>query len=149
MYDFLAQQSADVHVAIKILQDGKTEKERVRFLREAAIMGQFSHRNIVKLIGVVAESDPVSYTGGLCVVSSNSTPAFFAVCMYACVRPCRNFEILLGFRGDSYLRLGHFNGDNINLTHQCVLSMCLIQLYIVLELMQDNLKNYLKSLRPG
>ncbi|XP_065183652.1 uncharacterized protein LOC135814460 [Sycon ciliatum] len=74
------RQAADHHVAVKILQGESCEKERVRFLREAAIMGQFSHRNIVKLIGVVAESDP---------------------------------------------------------------------LYIVLELMQDNLKNYLRSLRPG
>lgn len=54
------QQAGAVHVAIKVLQDGDTEKDRVRFLREAAIMGQFSHRNIVKLIGVVAEDDPVS-----------------------------------------------------------------------------------------
>ena len=54
------QQAADHHVAVKILQGESCEKERVRFLREAAIMGQFSHRNIVKLIGVVAESDPVS-----------------------------------------------------------------------------------------
>ena len=35
------------------------EADKVRFLQEAAIMGQFRHPNIVRLFGVVTVSDPV------------------------------------------------------------------------------------------
>ena len=38
------------------------EEEKVRFLQEAAIMGQFSHPNVVKLYGVVTVGEPVSYS---------------------------------------------------------------------------------------
>ena len=47
-------------VAIKTLKDEASEKERVMFLQEAAIMGQFHHPNIVKLHGVVTMGEPVS-----------------------------------------------------------------------------------------
>ena len=33
--------------------------DRVKFLREAAIMGQFKHRNVVGLLGVVVTGNPV------------------------------------------------------------------------------------------
>ena len=47
-------------LAIKTLRGELPEEEKVRFLQEAAIMGQFSHPNIVKLYGVVTVGDPVS-----------------------------------------------------------------------------------------
>ena len=47
-------------VAIKLLQAGAMEDSRVKFLKEAAIMGQFSHHNIISLFGVVTLGDPVS-----------------------------------------------------------------------------------------
>ena len=47
-------------VAIKMLRDGASEEEKVKFLQEAAIMGQFHHPNIVKLHGVVTVGEPVS-----------------------------------------------------------------------------------------
>ena len=47
-------------VALKTLREGAQEKDRVRFLREAAIMGQFHHPNVVQLYGVVTVGDPVS-----------------------------------------------------------------------------------------
>ena len=47
-------------VAIKLLQDGAPEQDRVKFLQEAAIMGQFSHPNIISLLGVVTLGEPVS-----------------------------------------------------------------------------------------
>ena len=50
-------------VAIKLLQAGAAEDSRVKFLREAAIMGQFSHRNVVTLFGVVTLGEPVSMCG--------------------------------------------------------------------------------------
>ena len=48
--------SADpVQVAVKTLNSQCSESDRVKFLREAAIMGQFEDNYIVKLHGVVTE----------------------------------------------------------------------------------------------
>ena len=49
-----------VEVAVKKLKPNATEGDRVRFLQEAAIMGQFRHPNVVTLMGVVTIGDPVS-----------------------------------------------------------------------------------------
>ena len=48
-----------VEVAIKTLKEGSGVEDRVKFLQEAAIMGQFKHPNVVKLHGVVIEDEPV------------------------------------------------------------------------------------------
>uniref|UniRef100_A0A672Q2T3 receptor protein-tyrosine kinase n=1 Tax=Sinocyclocheilus grahami TaxID=75366 RepID=A0A672Q2T3_SINGR len=45
----------EVAVAIKTLKPGYTEKQRLDFLSEASIMGQFSHKNIIRLEGVVTK----------------------------------------------------------------------------------------------
>ena len=50
-----------VDVAVKTLKSAATEGDRVSFLQEAAIMGQFRHPNIVTLMGVVTIGNPVSY----------------------------------------------------------------------------------------
>ena len=44
-----------VQVAVKTLNSQCSESDRVKFLREAAIMGQFEADNIVHLHGVVTE----------------------------------------------------------------------------------------------
>uniref|UniRef100_A0A5F8GLH8 receptor protein-tyrosine kinase n=1 Tax=Monodelphis domestica TaxID=13616 RepID=A0A5F8GLH8_MONDO len=49
----------EVPVAIKTLKAGYTEKQRVDFLSEASIMGQFSHHNIIHLEGVVSKYKPM------------------------------------------------------------------------------------------
>ncbi|XP_043917782.1 ephrin type-A receptor 2 [Protopterus annectens] len=49
----------DVTVAIKTLKAGYTEKQRIDFLSEASIMGQFSHPNIIHLEGVVSKHKPL------------------------------------------------------------------------------------------
>lgn len=49
-------------VAIKLLREDATENDKIKFLQEAAINGQFHHRNVVKLIGVVTVGEPVSKT---------------------------------------------------------------------------------------
>ncbi|XP_064406601.1 hepatocyte growth factor receptor-like isoform X2 [Halichondria panicea] len=46
-------------VAVKTLNKGVDEADKVKFLQEAAIMGQFRHPNVVKLYGVVTEEEPV------------------------------------------------------------------------------------------
>lgn len=47
-------------VAIKTLKEEASKEERVKFLQEAAIMGQFSHPNIVGLLGLVSVYELVS-----------------------------------------------------------------------------------------
>ena len=56
-----------VEVAVKKLQDNFSEEEAVRFLQEAAIMGQFRHPNIIQLHGVVTVVTPVCVGCSLCV----------------------------------------------------------------------------------
>ena len=46
-------------VAIKIMKNND-EQERLKLLQEAAIMGQFAHKNVVRLHGVVTMGEPVS-----------------------------------------------------------------------------------------
>ena len=48
----------EIEVALKTVNTSVNEKERVRFLQEAAIMCQFDHQNVIRLYGVVTE-DPV------------------------------------------------------------------------------------------
>uniref|UniRef100_A0AAY4C3M3 receptor protein-tyrosine kinase n=1 Tax=Denticeps clupeoides TaxID=299321 RepID=A0AAY4C3M3_9TELE len=50
--------AGEVAVAIKSLKPGYTEKQRQDFLSEASIMGQFTHRNIIRLEGVVTKFKP-------------------------------------------------------------------------------------------
>ena len=51
---------ATKELAIKTLRAELPEEEKVRFLQEAAIMGQFRHPNVIKLYGVVTMGEPVS-----------------------------------------------------------------------------------------
>ena len=51
--------SGDVEVAVKSLQASSSEEERVKFLQEAAIMGQFKHPYIVRVLGTVTAMEPV------------------------------------------------------------------------------------------
>ena len=46
-------------MAIKTLKEGSVEGDKVRFLQEAAISGQFQHPNVVRLQGVVTVGEPV------------------------------------------------------------------------------------------
>lgn len=48
-----------LEVAVKSLGNRASEEERVMFLKEAAIMGQFNHPYVVKILGIV-DDEPVS-----------------------------------------------------------------------------------------
>lgn len=52
--------SGEVEVAVKMIKAGASETEKVKFLQEAAINGQFHHPNVVKLLGMVTVGEPVS-----------------------------------------------------------------------------------------
>ena len=45
----------EIEVAVKTLNLNASDKDRLRFLQEAAIMCQFDHQNVIKLHGVVTE----------------------------------------------------------------------------------------------
>ena len=46
-------------VAIKTLKVGYSSQEKLDFLSEASIMGQFDHPNVIRLEGVVTRSRPL------------------------------------------------------------------------------------------
>lgn len=46
-------------MAVKLLKEMASETDKIKFLQEAAINGQFHHRNVVKLLGVVTVGEPV------------------------------------------------------------------------------------------
>ena len=48
-----------VPVAVKLLKEGASEIDKVKFLQEAAIMAQFKHPNVVSLYGVVNKDQSV------------------------------------------------------------------------------------------
>jgi serine/threonine protein kinase len=52
--------SGEMDVAVKTLKEGSGGMDRVKFLQEAAIMGQFKHHNVVTTYGVVTQGEPVS-----------------------------------------------------------------------------------------
>ena len=54
------QEEETFDVAVKMLKEGSDLSSTVKFLREAAIMGQFSHPSVIKLYGVVTLGEPVS-----------------------------------------------------------------------------------------
>ena len=56
-----------VEVAVKTLQSSASQEDRVKFLQEAAINGQFRHPNVVKLLGVVTVGEPVSKQCSVCL----------------------------------------------------------------------------------
>lgn len=49
----------DLVVAIKTLKAGASDKNRLDFLTEASIMGQFDDPNVIYLEGVVIKSNPI------------------------------------------------------------------------------------------
>ena len=49
----------EIKVAIKTLKTGASERNKLDFLTEASIMGQFDHVNVIYLEGVVTRSQPI------------------------------------------------------------------------------------------
>ena len=65
-------------VAIKSLTEGFKKEDKVKFLQEAAIMAQFRHPHIVRLLGAVTVDEPVGVCG--CVHQLRCTKLFTLSC---------------------------------------------------------------------
>ena len=52
----LTNVNGEFEVAVKQLSNDVNDKDKLRFLQEAAIMCQFDHDNVIKLYGVVTEA---------------------------------------------------------------------------------------------
>lgn len=77
-----ARGRGEVDVAIKTLKPGYSEKQRLDFLSEASIMGQFSHPNIIRLEGVVTKCESLSSDNKrstVCVTSSHTKSLFLLI----------------------------------------------------------------------
>ena len=72
-------------VAIKVLKTGTSEEDKVKFLQEAAIMAQFRHPHIVRLLGAVTVDEPVGVCGSVLVSKQDVPPinalATFSYCL--------------------------------------------------------------------
>ena len=51
----------EVWVAVKALQPGASETEKIKLLQEAATMGQFKHINVLALCGLIPGEGSVSH----------------------------------------------------------------------------------------
>ncbi|KAJ0183261.1 hypothetical protein K1T71_001237 [Dendrolimus kikuchii] len=62
VYEGVARQvngaTTDTKVAVKTLRKGATEQEKMEFRREAALMSNFKHEHILRLLGVCRDDDP-------------------------------------------------------------------------------------------
>ena len=56
----LQSAGGEMEVAVKTLKEGSGEVEKVKFLQQAAIIGQFKHPNVVTMHGMVTVGEPVS-----------------------------------------------------------------------------------------
>ena len=54
------KEDGDIEVAVKTLKKETGEADKIKFLQEAAIMGQFKHPGVVTMYGVVTKDEPVS-----------------------------------------------------------------------------------------
>ena len=64
-----------LEVAVKTLKVGSQQEDRIKFLQEAAVMGQFSHPYVIKIYGVVTCIKQVSITKKVTVARIHSKRA--------------------------------------------------------------------------
>ncbi len=105
----------EVEVAVKTLKEGSKEEDKVKFLQEAAIMGQFKHPNVVKMYGVIKDGEPVS-----CMKYMYTSSILF------CLQVLLVLELLT--KGDLRSHLLHKRSDEkgggVSVDAQTLLSYC-------------------------
>ena len=57
---WLKPDGEEEEVAVKVLSDKVDNEDKIKFLQEAALMGQFKHTNVLTLHGVVTTDTNVS-----------------------------------------------------------------------------------------
>ncbi len=67
-------------VAVKTMENGASEEDRVRFLQEAAIMGQFNNPYIVKIYGILTSSHPVGNLLKICIELNFFLVQYMLIC---------------------------------------------------------------------
>ena len=80
-----------MEVAVKTLNPEAPDSSETKFLREAAIMGQFLHPNVVKLLGVVTVGEPVGNMNFRSLASFflDSTEPIMMLMSLSCSNYCR------------------------------------------------------------
>ena len=68
-------------VAMKMLKSGSNEKDKINFLKEAALMGQFRHPHVIRLLGTVTVVVPVSKW--LCIVYHVACITFLTIIVHS------------------------------------------------------------------
>ena len=51
---WLKPNGGEEEVAVKVLSEKANNEEKIKFLQEAALMGQFKHTNVLTLHGVIS-----------------------------------------------------------------------------------------------
>ena len=64
------EESVEEEVAVKTMKGECSEEDRIKFLQEAAIMGQFDHPNIVKVMGIMVTETKVIVRNSNIIVSN-------------------------------------------------------------------------------
>ena len=59
------------NIAVKVLKEGVSNEAREDFEREVEIMSAFDHDNILKLLGIVADSKDLFYIQSTPVISKS------------------------------------------------------------------------------
>ena len=54
------EEPVEEEVAVKTMKGECNEEDRVKLLQEAAMMGQFDHSNIVKVVGIMVTDNNAS-----------------------------------------------------------------------------------------
>ena len=81
---------AELSVAIKTLKAGASDKNRLDFLTEASIMGQFDDPNVIYLEGVVTKSNPIMIVTEF--MENGSMDVFLRVSELSCQVPFQGRE---------------------------------------------------------
>ena len=82
-----------IECAVKQVRKGSPSNERVKLLQEAATLGQFKHRHVIRLFGVVTVGEPVSF-----VFVTSTT---IHICIYVHTHILHNFNVL--YNSDTYV----------------------------------------------
>ena len=125
-----------VEVAVKTLQSSASQEDRVKFLQEAAINGQFRHPNVVNLLGVITVGEPVSNKRNVCIHDH-------------CIYDTQNHNHTHIIIHSCIVRASMMSMFGLATHHMCLLCFCVTQEMIITELLANgDIRNYLIRQRP-